>query len=110
VCGQDEFRAPAGGAHGVGSEFQLAAVRAGEDEFAVADVHAMEFLRVVKAEEAGFHFVRGGVLAHHESEMASGALNATGSVQLGEEANEHAVSLTNPGAGTQGLLAGGLDR
>jgi hypothetical protein len=67
----------------------------------------VEFLRVVQAEEAGFHFVRGSVLAHHESEVAAGALNTARCVQLGEEANKHAVSLPNPGGGRQELLEGG---
>ena len=47
--GEDEFRAAAGGAHGAGYEFQFSAVRAGEDEFAVTDPHAMEFLGVIEA-------------------------------------------------------------
>ncbi len=106
--GEDEFRAAASGAQSVGRESQLAAIGAGEDKFAVAHAHSVEFLRVVEAEEAGLHFVGGGVLAHHKGEMAAGALDAAGCVQFGEEANKHAVSLTNRGQGTQGLVAAGL--
>src|SRR5258708_8102426 len=101
--GQDKFWAAACGAHRVGREFELAPVRAGENEFAVTHVHAVEFLRVVQAEESGFHLVRGGVLAHYESEVAAGALNTARRVELGDEANKHPVSLPNPGRGSQEL-------
>jgi hypothetical protein len=37
-------------------------------------------------------------------------LDAAGCVQLGEEANKHAVSLTNPRRGRQELLESGFTR
>jgi hypothetical protein len=54
----------------------------------------MQLLSVVEAQDAVFHVVRRGVLAEDEGEMATGALNATGSVEFWKESNQHAVSLT----------------
>jgi hypothetical protein len=54
----------------------------------------MQLLSVIEAQDTVFHVVRRGVLAEDEGEMATGALNAAGSVEFGKESNQHAVSLT----------------
>ena len=82
-------------AEGVHRKAQLAAVSPGKNEFAIQNSHAMEFLRVIQAQEAVFHFVGSRVLAHHKCQVAAGALNPAGCVQLGEEAKKHWLSLPN---------------
>ena len=96
MSGQDDLCFSPRGPQGVGGEARLTPIRAREDEFAVHDVHAMEFLRIIETEETALHFVRGRVFAHHKGEMPPGTLDASGGVQFGEKANEHAVKSAKP--------------
>ena len=96
MSGQDDFCFAPRGTQGNGGKSRFTPIGAREDEFAVHDVHAMEFLRIIEAEETALHVVRGRVLAHHKGEMPPGALDASGGVQFGEKANEHAVKSAKP--------------
>ena len=66
----------------------------------------MEFLCVIQAEHAVFHLPRGRKFAENECHVAAGSLDAAGSIEFGEESDEHAVSLTKPRGRMQGLVRG----
>jgi hypothetical protein len=94
-----EFGLATGSAESGSSEAGFAAIRTGENKFAIAYGHAMELRRVVEAEQAALHTAAGGELGQHSGEVTSGALHTAGSVEFGEDSDEHPVSL--PSAGTE---------
>src|SRR5262249_2250220 len=74
-------------------ESTLGASAAGEDELAIAHGHAMEFWRVLQAEEAAFEPAARRKVTHHRRNVTSNALHTSRRVQFGEETNQHALSL-----------------
>ncbi len=63
VSGQHQFRMAPCGPHGGGGKTGFATSRPGEDEFAIVNAQAMEFLRVVETEESILHLMSGSILA-----------------------------------------------
>ena len=100
---QHEFGMPSGCAQSGCGKSRLAARGTREDKFALANPHAVEFLRVVQAKHAIFHLPRGGKFAENRRHVAPGSLDTAGCVEFRKQSDEHAVSLTNPRGRKQGL-------
>jgi hypothetical protein len=71
----------------------LATLAAREYKFALSHGHAVQFWRVVKAEQAAFHSVARGKFREDRRHLAAGTLHPSGRVQLREQSDEHAPSL-----------------
>jgi hypothetical protein len=71
----------------------FAAGAAGEHKFARADGHAVQFRGIVEAEQAAIDAASGGEFAHHGGDVAAGALDTAGRIQLRKESKEHGLSL-----------------
>ena len=93
---EHEFGTPSSRAQSGCDKSRLAVRRAREDKFALANTHAVQFLRVVQAQHAVFHLPGGGKFAENERHVAAGPLDTAGCVEFWEQSDEHAVSLTNP--------------
>jgi len=103
---KDEFRAAPRRAECGGQQPGFPPIGSSENEFPVVHPHAVQFLRVIDAQEAIVHFVSGSVFAQDKSDVPASALDTAGSIQFGEESYEHAVSLPNPTGRRQGLSFG----
>ncbi len=99
--GEDQLGVTAGAAHGGGDETAFGALAAGENKFAAAYGHAMEFRRIIEAEQAAFHGAAGGEFGEHGGEMAAGTLDAAGSVEFRKYADEHLGESAKRRDGTQ---------
>ena len=99
---QHQLGAPSCRPHRRGRKACLAPRRSSEHKLALPNVHAVQFLRVVQAQESIFHSVRSGIFAQDESEMPAGSLDSAGSIQFREQSNNHALSVTKLQALTQG--------
>jgi len=100
---QHELWMPSGRAQRGCGKSRLSARRSREDKFAIANAHAVQFLRVVQAEHAVFHLPGGGKFAKNERHVAPRSLDTAGRVEFRKQSDEHAVSLTNPRGRKQGL-------
>ncbi len=74
-------------------ETPLCSLAARENEFAVADRHAMQLGRVVQAQQPALHLAALGELGDHRSQMPPCSLDPAGWLELGKESNNHAPSL-----------------
>ncbi len=110
------FRAPPGCVRRARAEPGFTPRAAGKYEFAVPHRHAMQFRRVVEAQQTALHAVTRREFAHYRGHVASRALHSARRIQLRKESKEHASSLPStapehkmPEAlGFSGALAGGV--
>src|SRR5258705_2810375 len=87
------FRAPPGRVRRARAEPRFTPRAAGKYEFAVPHRHAMQFRRVVEAQQTALHSVAAGEFAHHRSHVSSRPLHSARRIQLRKESKEHASSL-----------------
>ena len=80
-------------AQGRGGEASFATSRTSENELAIRDSQPVQFLRVIQAQEAVFHFICSGIFAEDVRQMAPSPLNPAGRVEFRKESNDHGVSL-----------------
>src|SRR5258707_2311973 len=110
------LRAPPGRVRRACTEPGFTPRAAGKYEFAVPHGYAMQFPRVIEAQQPALHSVARGEFAHHRSHVASRPLHSARRIQLRKESKKHASSLPSaapehklPQArGFSGALAGGV--
>ncbi len=85
----------------------LGTLAAGKNDFARPYLHAMQFRRVVEAQQPAFHVAPRCELRHHRRNMPPGSLYPAGRCQLREESDDHAPSL--PSATPEGKARIALD-
>jgi len=110
VAGDDQFGAAASGAGRGDAEMDFSASAAGEHKIARAYGHAVQFRRIIQAEQAAIDAAARGKFAHYGGDVAAGALDTAGSVQLGEESKEHGLSLPSAAPEHKMWRGGGFRR
>jgi hypothetical protein len=88
------FRAPRCRAHCRDRESRFAALASCEYDFPPRHKHPVQLRRVIQAQQAAAHLAVCRKFAKHSRQMPAGALHSAGRVQLGEQSNDHAPSLT----------------
>jgi hypothetical protein len=74
-------------------EPQFLPITARKDELAPRQGHAVQFPRIIQAEQSALPPAAGGEFRQHRGQVSPHTLDAAGGVQFRKEANDHALSL-----------------
>jgi hypothetical protein len=80
-------------AHRRSREPRLAPLASRKYKFLAAHGHAMQFPRIVQAQQPAIHVPARREFAHHRCQMTAGPLHPANGIQLSKQSNQHAPSL-----------------